>query len=67
MAAVRLLLTKLQLTLLECASKNMEAVMPGYTHLQRAQPVLFSHAMHAYVQMFTRDAERFDDARKRCA
>ncbi len=41
--------------------------MPGYTHLQRAQPVLFAHAMHAFVAMLERDYGRFDDAVKRTA
>ena len=40
------------------ASENLETVMPGYTHLQRAQPVTFAHHLMAYVQMFLRDAER---------
>ncbi|VFQ47314.1 argininosuccinate lyase [Desulfoluna butyratoxydans] len=44
------------------AEKQFGVVMPGYTHLQRAQPVLFSHHMMAYYEMFTRDQERFEDA-----
>jgi len=40
-------------------------VMPGYTHLQRAQPVLFSHHLMAYYEMFRRDSERFEDSLKR--
>ena len=46
------------------ASDNLEAVMPGYTHVQRAQPVLFAHHMLAYFEMFGRDAERMRQARK---
>lgn len=44
-----------------------ETVLPGYTHLQRAQPVLFSHHLLAYVAMFERDQSRLADCRKRCA
>ena len=45
------------------AEKNLDVVMPGYTHLQHAQPVLFSHHMLAYFWMFTRDATRLTAAR----
>ncbi len=55
----------LQLKLVESAEKNEEALMPGYTHLQRAQPVLFAHAMHAFVEMLGRDYDRFADCLKR--
>ncbi|MFO7839095.1 MAG: argininosuccinate lyase, partial [Desulfosalsimonadaceae bacterium] len=51
--------------LVELADKNMDVVMPGYTHMQRAQPVLFPHHMMAYYEMFTRDAARFTDALER--
>ncbi|MFA6213172.1 MAG: argininosuccinate lyase [Candidatus Obscuribacterales bacterium] len=51
----------------KCALENIEAVMPGYTHLQRAQPVLFAHAMHAFMEMFERDFGRFSDLEKRTA
>ena len=47
------------------AKNNTDCIMPGYTHLQRAQPVLFSHHMLAYVSMFKRDIERFKDLYKR--
>ncbi len=47
------------------AKKHMDVVMPGYTHLQIAQPVLYAHHMLAYYQMFKRDAERFKDTLKR--
>ncbi len=50
---------------LEVAQKYPDAVMPGYTHLQRAQPVLLAHHMHAYVAMFERDVDRFRDALRR--
>jgi argininosuccinate lyase len=47
------------------AQKNIDRVIPGYTHMQRAQPVLLSHHMLAYVEMMLRDKERFLDAYKR--
>lgn len=47
------------------AENNLDAIMPGYTHLQVAQPILFSHHMMAYYEMFSRDQERFEDALKR--
>lgn len=56
---------ELQRALVECAERGADAVMPGYTHLQRGQPVLFAHHLLAYVEMFSRDAERLADARKR--
>nr|WP_315238693.1 argininosuccinate lyase [uncultured Albidiferax sp.] len=59
------LLTDLQLALVAIADKNVEVVMPGFTHLQVAQPVSFGHHMLAYVEMFARDAERMLDVRKR--
>ena len=51
--------------LLDLAEKSGEAVMPSYTHLQRAEPVLVAHWLQAYVQMLLRDASRLIDARKR--
>jgi argininosuccinate lyase len=59
------LLADLQKALLTLAEKNVETVMPGFTHLQVAQPVSFGHHMLAYVEMFSRDAERMADVRKR--
>lgn len=47
------------------AEKHLDTVMPGYTHLQRAQPVLLAHHMMAYYEMFSRDAKRFEDGLKR--
>jgi argininosuccinate lyase len=58
-------LEKLKNTLVNMAEKNIDAIMPGYTHLQRAQPVLFSHYVLAYFEMFERDEERFEDAFQR--
>ncbi len=47
------------------AENNKEVIMPGYTHLQRAQPVIFSHHMMAYAMMLLRDIDRIKDAKKR--
>ncbi|MBB5192374.1 argininosuccinate lyase [Silvimonas terrae] len=55
----------LQLSLLDLAEKHAATVMPGFTHLQVAQPVTFGHHMLAYVEMLGRDAERFADTRRR--
>jgi argininosuccinate lyase len=46
-------------TLLDLASKHTETIVPGYTHLQRAQPITFAHQLLAYVEMFKRDIKRF--------
>ena len=54
-----------QEALLGLAESHRDAVIPGYTHLQRAQPVLFAHWCLAYFEMLTRDRERLADARKR--
>jgi argininosuccinate lyase len=59
------LLAELQKALLDLADKNVETVMPGFTHMQVAQPVSFGHHMLAYVEMFNRDAQRMADVRKR--
>ena len=58
-------LRMLQGALLALAERDGDALMPGYTHLQRAQPVPFAHHLLAYFEMFDRDAARFSDARKR--
>jgi len=58
-------LKALQTALLDQASANADTVMPGYTHLQSAQPISFGHHCLAYVEMFERDAGRFADAKKR--
>lgn len=55
----------LVLTLCKKASENTGSVMPGYTHLQRAQPITFGHALMAYAWMLLRDLERFQDATAR--
>ena len=59
------LLAKLQTALLDIAEKNVDAILPGFTHLQVAQPVSFGHHMLAYVEMFSRDFDRLQDARRR--
>ncbi|MEK3719035.1 argininosuccinate lyase [Paenibacillus sp. FSL H8-0034] len=59
------LLNKLQEALLGQASQNLDTIVPGYTHLQRAQPILFAHHLMAYVSMFQRDIERLQDSYKR--
>ncbi len=59
------LLTELQRALLTIADKNVAVILPGFTHLQVAQPVSFGHHMLAYVEMFSRDAERLLDVRRR--
>ena len=60
-----LLLNALQLALVEVAAKNVDVIMPGFTHLQVAQPVSFGHHLLAYVEMFSRDVERLGDTRRR--
>ncbi len=59
------LLVDLQKALVEVADKNVDVILPGFTHLQVAQPVSFGHHMLAYVEMFARDAQRMLDVRKR--
>jgi argininosuccinate lyase len=54
-----------QAELIDAAERHRDAVLPGYTHLQRAQPVLWAHWCLAYFEMFARDIERFVDARTR--
>ncbi|MCB2028212.1 MAG: argininosuccinate lyase, partial [Rhodoferax sp.] len=59
------LLLDLQKALVTLAEQNTEVILPGFTHLQVAQPVAFGHHMLAYVEMFARDAERMVDLRRR--
>ncbi|RTZ97811.1 MAG: argininosuccinate lyase [Deltaproteobacteria bacterium] len=66
--AVHHIITRLQSlrsVLVELSRAHLDVVMPGYTHTQRAQPVLFSHHLMAYYEMFTRDQDRFNDSLKR--
>jgi argininosuccinate lyase len=58
-------LKQLQAALVLLAEKNIEIIMPGFTHLQHAQPVLFSHYIMAYFEMLQRDVERLNDCFKR--
>jgi argininosuccinate lyase len=58
-------LRELQRALLEAAESNREVILPGYTHLQRAQPVLAAHYFLAYIEKFQRDRERLVDCRRR--
>ena len=59
------LLKNLVATLIELATKNVKNIMPGYTHLRKAQPINCAQYFNAYAEMFLRDAERFADALKR--
>jgi argininosuccinate lyase len=59
------LIRGLQRGLLDLAEANRECVLPGYTHLQRAQPILFAHYLLAYFEMFKRDQARLKDVRAR--
>ena len=63
--AIRTALRGLQTALLDQAEANPDAIMPGFTHLQTAQPVLFAHHMLAYYEMCQRDDGRLQDLRKR--
>lgn len=62
---IQTLLKNTMMILNQIAAKNTETIMPGYTHLQRAQPITFSHHILAYVEMFKRDYERLTDTYKR--
>lgn len=59
------LLHAFRLALLDLAEQHADTIMPGFTHMQVAQPITFGHHMLAYVEMFSRDAERMADCRKR--
>ncbi len=59
------LIHALQKTLISLAEKNIDTVMPGYTHMQKAQPVLLGHHLLAYAWMLKRDLERFKESLKR--
>ena len=58
-------LRNLRKAIVDLAEKHVDTVMPGYTHLQRAQPVLLAHHLMAYYEMFSRDTGRFEDGLKR--
>ncbi len=59
------LIDRFQKSLLIIAKKNIDVIMPGYTHLQQAQPILFAHYILAYCEMFKRDRDRLLDCYKR--
>ncbi len=59
------LVKEFQLSLIELAEKNQGLTIPGYTHLQRAQPVLLAHHLLAYYEMLKRDRDRYEEALKR--
>ena len=63
--AIRELLNNLQRALVEVAAQHTETVMPGFTHLQVAQPISFAHHLLAYVEMLSRDEERMGEIRAR--
>ena len=63
--AAQKLIDQLSRTLLSLAKKHTDKIIPGYTHLQRAQPVLLAHHLLAYLEMFQRDRERMGEIRKR--
>nr|WP_315198158.1 argininosuccinate lyase [uncultured Aquabacterium sp.] len=62
---IGVLLNELQKALVDVAEQNADVILPGFTHLQVAQPVAFGHHLLAYVEMFARDAERMTDLRRR--
>ena len=62
---ILLQLNSLRTGLVNLAEKHADTIMPGFTHLQVAQPITFGHHMMAYAEMFARDAERLVDCRKR--
>ena len=64
-AEISALVKKLAITLCNMAEKHLDTVMPGYTHLQRAQPVTLAHHLMAYANMLTRDLGRLNDTAKR--
>ena len=59
------LLTQMQAALVDVAERNVEVILPGFTHMQVAQPVSFAHHLLAYVEMFARDAQRLAEVRHR--
>ena len=65
MTSLQLLISGLQRAIIEKSETHLDVLMPGYTHVQRAQPILFSHWLMSYFWMLQRDAERFQDCRKR--
>ncbi|RCX17510.1 argininosuccinate lyase [Anaerobacterium chartisolvens] len=64
-ASVTEMLVSLGKTIIDTAKSSLDIIMPGYTHLQRAQPITLAHHMMAYLQMFKRDIERLSDCARR--
>ena len=62
---IQRLILELQAALVTAAEKNRKVIMPGYTHLQRAQPILFAHHLLAYFNMLRRDYDRFEGVHTR--
>lgn len=62
---IQKLILNLIKTLMDFSNNHLETIMPGYTHLQRAQAVTLAHYLGAYIEMFKRDKERLDDTYKR--
>ncbi len=62
---IRKMLVSLECTLIKAAKENLDTVMPGYTHLQKAQPITLAHHAMAYFEMFKRDIGRLDDCYRR--
>jgi argininosuccinate lyase len=65
LASIMSLVCEVQSTLVETAERHLEVIMPGFTHLQHAQPILFAHHVMAYYEMFSRDFSRFKDCLNR--
>lgn len=65
MGEIRRLILDLQQTLLDLAGQHLQTIMPGYTHLQKAQPVTLAHHLLAYFEMLRRDLGRLDDCYRR--
>jgi len=62
---IRELVLEMEEALLQISSEHLETIMPGYTHLQKAQPITLAHHLMAYFEMLRRDVERLEDCRKR--
>ena len=62
---ISIMVKELRKTLLTIAENNLDTIMPGYTHLQKAQPITLAHHVMAYYEMLRRDGQRLDDCRKR--
>lgn len=62
---IKALLLDMEKTLIKLAENHLDTIMPGYTHLQRAQPITLAHHLMAYFQMFRRDIERLNDCYRR--